>query len=150
MLLAFDSGTVDLAAGGWIGDDGRRVPLGPRERDLLQYLATRDGVVERDELLTAVFGYRPGARTRVVDDTVKRLRAKIEVDPRAPRHLLSTRGAGYRLVVGRSAPRTLGPGWSLDPGTGTLRHPGGQLALSPAEADTLGRIAAAGGSVVPR
>ena len=68
-------------------------------------------MVERDELLEAVWGYRAGVRTRAVDNTVARLRKKIEADPRKPRHLLSLRGGGYRLLAARpdSAASTAGP-----------------------------------------
>jgi DNA-binding winged helix-turn-helix (wHTH) protein len=37
---------------------------------------------------------------------MRRLRQKIEADPDHPKHLLTVRGVGYRLVASPSAPRT--------------------------------------------
>jgi DNA-binding response OmpR family regulator len=44
-----------------------------------------------------VWGYRSGIQTRAVDNTVLRLRAKIEVDPARPRHVITVQGVGYRF-----------------------------------------------------
>jgi len=34
-----------------------------------------------------------------VDIHIAKLRRKIELDPKSPRHLITVRGAGYRLVA---------------------------------------------------
>jgi DNA-binding response OmpR family regulator len=79
--------------------DGRTVQLTTREMGLLRALAEREGeAVTRGELLESVWGLRPDTRTRVIDSFVVRLRRYIEPDPARPRHLLSVRGHGYRLV----------------------------------------------------
>ena len=73
-----------------------------REMDVLQYLgAHTERPVPRDELLTEVWGYAPGAdiETRTVDIHIAKLRRKLEADPGSPRHLVTVRGAGYRLHV---------------------------------------------------
>jgi two-component system response regulator RegX3 len=73
-----------------------------REIEILQYLEqNHDRPVSRDELLTRVWGYDRTAEieTRTVDIHIAKLRRKIEVDAKEPRHLLTVRGAGYRLVV---------------------------------------------------
>jgi two-component system response regulator RegX3 len=51
--------------------------------------------------LTRVWGYDRTAEieTRTVDIHIAKLRRKIEADAKEPRHLLTVRGAGYRLVV---------------------------------------------------
>jgi len=73
--------------------------LSAREVALLRLLAERTGeAVGRDELLRRVWGYRRDVVTRSVDLAVRRLRLKIEADPSEPRHLLTVRSAGYRLV----------------------------------------------------
>ena len=65
----------------------------------LRALVDRGGeAVTRGELLETVWGLRPDTRTRVVDSFVVRLRRYLEPDPARPRHLLSVRGRGYRLV----------------------------------------------------
>jgi len=75
------------------------VSLTTREMGLLRALVDRSGeAVTRGELLESVWGLRPDTRTRVVDSFVVRLRRYLEPDPARPRHLLSVRGRGYRLV----------------------------------------------------
>jgi len=75
------------------------VSLTTREMGLLRALVDRGGeAVTRGELLETVWGLRPDTRTRVVDSFVVRLRRYLEPDPARPRHLLSVRGRGYRLV----------------------------------------------------
>ncbi len=66
---------------------------------LLRALIDRDGdVVSRGELLEAVWGLRPDTNTRVVDSFIVRLRRYLEPDSSRPKHIVSVRGAGYRLL----------------------------------------------------
>ena len=75
------------------------VSLTTRETGLLRALVARRGeAVTRGELLEEVWGLRPDTRTRVVDSFIVRLRRYIERDPARPRHIVSVRGHGYRLV----------------------------------------------------
>jgi DNA-binding response OmpR family regulator len=70
-----------------------------REAGLLRVLVDRDGgAVTRGELLEEVWGLRPETKTRVVDNFIVRLRRYLEADPSRPRHIVSVRGHGYRLV----------------------------------------------------
>ena len=72
--------------------------LTTREAELLGWLAARPGkAVSRDDLLREVWGYRGATASRTVDNTVLRLRAKIEADPARPRHVLTVHGTGYRF-----------------------------------------------------
>ena len=76
-----------------------RIELTTREMGLLRALIEREGeAVTRGELLEEVWGLRPETRTRVVDSFVVRLRRYIGPDPARPRHIVSVRGHGYRLV----------------------------------------------------
>lgn len=53
--------------------------LTPNEFALLQYLLERaDTAVSRDELLNAIWGYDSSVQTRAADDTVRRLRKKLQ------------------------------------------------------------------------
>jgi DNA-binding response OmpR family regulator len=73
-----------------------------REIEVLQYLARHpDRPVPREELLHRVWGYarEMGIETRTVDIHIAKLRRKLEPDPKQPRHLLTVRGGGYRLLV---------------------------------------------------
>ncbi len=76
-----------------------RIRLTTREAGLLRALAEREGEpVTRGELLETVWGLRPDTRTRVVDSFIVRLRRYLEPDPSKPRHIVSVRGHGYKLV----------------------------------------------------
>ena len=71
-----------------------------REMEILAYLnANSDRPVPREELLAKVWGYARhlDLETRTVDIHIAKLRRKIEPDPAEPRHLVTVRGAGYRL-----------------------------------------------------
>ena len=88
------------------GLSGRRgadtIAFTRREMELLQYLAANaERPVPREELLHRVWGYAraAGIETRTVDIHVAKLRRKIEPDPSEPRHLVTVRGAGYRLIL---------------------------------------------------
>jgi two-component system response regulator RegX3 len=73
-----------------------------REIEVLSYLAQHsERPVPREELLLKVWGYARdlGIETRTVDIHIAKLRRKIEADPKAPEHLVTVRGAGYRLVM---------------------------------------------------
>jgi DNA-binding response OmpR family regulator len=78
--------------------EGRTVLTTVREFRLLEYLATHRGrVFTRDQLLDAVWKETAFVTPRSVDVYVRRLREKIENDPRHPRYLKTLRGIGYRL-----------------------------------------------------
>ena len=73
--------------------------LTTREIGLLRALIEREGeAVERGELLERSGACAPDTRTRVVDTFIVRLRRYVEPDPSRPRHIVSVRGHGYRLV----------------------------------------------------
>lgn len=79
---------------------GRTVPTTVREFRLLEYLATHRGrVLTRDQLLDAVWKETPFVTPRSIDVYVRRLREKIEPDPRHPKYLKTLRGIGYRFEV---------------------------------------------------
>ncbi|MCP5525004.1 MAG: winged helix-turn-helix domain-containing protein, partial [Verrucomicrobiales bacterium] len=65
---------------------------------MLRLLAEAEGApVSRDEFLDRVWGCAAFPTTRTVDNHIAGLRAKIEIDPRAPKHILTVHGVGYRL-----------------------------------------------------
>jgi len=81
---------------------GRPVPMKPKEFDLILFLARHPRqVFTREQLLDRVWGYEYAGQTRTVDVHVRWLREKIEPDPANPAYLLTNRGVGYRLEVGR-------------------------------------------------
>jgi DNA-binding response OmpR family regulator len=79
--------------------DGRDVVLTATEFQLLLHMARQPGrVFTRAQLLDAVHGVAIESYERAIDAHVKNIRRKIELDPRAPRHLQTVFGVGYRLV----------------------------------------------------
>jgi len=69
-----------------------------KEFDLLEYLIRNAGrVLTRGQLIDRVWGVDYVGDTKTLDVHVKRLRAKIEPDPAAPRYLVTVRGLGYKL-----------------------------------------------------
>jgi len=81
---------------------GRTVLTTVREFRLLEYLARHRGrVFTRDQLLDAVWKEGSFVTPRSIDVFVRRLREKIESDPRHPRYLKTLRGVGYRFEASR-------------------------------------------------
>ncbi|MDP9067251.1 MAG: response regulator transcription factor [Actinomycetota bacterium] len=68
-------------------------------RLLLELVSHKGRVLTRDILIENVWGYDYLGGSRLVDMAIKRLRAKIEDDPAAPRYIHTVRGIGYRLEV---------------------------------------------------
>jgi two-component system response regulator RegX3 len=74
------------------------VSLPLKEFDLLEYLMRNVGrVLTRGQLIDRVWGADYVGDTKTLDVHVKRLRAKLEPEPSAPRHLVTVRGLGYKL-----------------------------------------------------
>ncbi len=77
--------------------------LTPKEGEILRYVAQRAGrIVSREEMLVGVWGTPAGAKlqTRTVENTIGKLRQKIEPDHGEPRILLTVHGAGWKLGEG--------------------------------------------------
>jgi len=71
-----------------------------REFELLSLLMDNAGrVLTRDVLIDRVWGYDYVGDTRTLDVHVKRIRSKIEIDPRHPERLVTIRGVGYRYEL---------------------------------------------------
>jgi DNA-binding response OmpR family regulator len=69
------------------------------EAMLLKLLVQNAGrIVSKAEILEKVWNVSPETQTRAVDNFIVRLRRHLEPDPRAPRHLHTVRGAGYKLT----------------------------------------------------
>ncbi|MCU1693636.1 MAG: DNA-binding response regulator [Frankiales bacterium] len=77
---------------------GQPVSLPLKEFDLLELLLRNAGrVLTRGQLIDRVWGADYVGDTKTLDVHVKRLRAKVEPDPGAPRHLVTVRGLGYKF-----------------------------------------------------
>lgn len=79
---------------------GSEVELRPKEFALLEVLMMRTGrLVSRDDLISEVWGYDYFGDTKTLDVHVKRVRAKIELDPKNPTHVVTVRGMGYKFLA---------------------------------------------------
>ncbi|CAM2139469.1 response regulator transcription factor [Paraburkholderia tropica] len=76
---------------------GKEVELLPREYRILEYMIRREGqVISRTMLFEAVWNYRVGERTNVIDVHISRLRRKLDPTGSAP-IIHTVRGSGYVL-----------------------------------------------------
>jgi two-component system response regulator RegX3 len=77
---------------------GEPVQLALKEFELLELLLRNSGrVLTRGQLIDRVWGPDYVGDTKTLDVHVKRLRAKIEVDPANPVLLVTVRGLGYKF-----------------------------------------------------
>ena len=78
---------------------GEEVQLTQREFDVLLFLARHPGqVFSRNQLMDAIWQYSFYTDTSTVTVHIRRLRAKIELDPAQPRHIETVWGVGYRFA----------------------------------------------------
>ena len=79
---------------------GDHVHLTRKEFEVLELLMRNAGrVLPRETLMDRVWGTDYFGDTRTLDVHIKRLRAKCEVDPHDPKHLITVRGIGYKFVT---------------------------------------------------
>ena len=78
--------------------DGAPVRLTFSEFELLDALMADPGrLLNRQELLRAIWGDSAYRDPRAIDVHIRHLREKLEPEPEKPRYILTVRGAGYRL-----------------------------------------------------
>ncbi len=78
--------------------NGTPITLTPKEFDLLWHLASNpDRVFTRSQLLDAVWVYSHDGYEHTVNSHINRLRAKIELNPSAPSHIITVWGVGYKF-----------------------------------------------------
>jgi len=96
-VLQIGAATINFRCG-TISRAGQDHVLSDKEAGILRLLTTTPGTtVAREKFLDVVWGYNAFPSTRTVDNFIVSLRAKLEEVPAAPRHLITVRGAGYRL-----------------------------------------------------
>lgn len=77
---------------------GDLVEMTAREFDVLVCLINEKGkVLSRDDIFRRVWGPNHHGTARTVDNFIQQLRAKLELDPQEPVHILTVRGVGYRF-----------------------------------------------------
>lgn len=82
-----------------IRKDGKLINLTNAEFEIMAYFIKRSSmVVSREEILSNVESINYESSLKSIDVMIGRIRAKIEDTPKAPKHLLSIRGLGYKLL----------------------------------------------------
>jgi two-component system response regulator RegX3 len=80
--------------------DGQPISLPLKEFELLEFLMRNAGrVLTRLQIIDRVWGSDYFGDTKTLDVHIKRLRAKIEVDPANPVLIQTVRGLGYKIEV---------------------------------------------------
>jgi two-component system response regulator RegX3 len=78
---------------------GADVQLPPKEFALLELLVRNAGrVLTREVLIDRIWGADYVGDTKTLDVHIKRLRGRIERDPRDPQHIYTVRGVGYKFL----------------------------------------------------
>ncbi len=75
----------------------RNIELTHVEFQIVEYFFTNpDSALDRNDILTKVWGADYYGEEKIVDVNIRRLRMKIEDDPSKPKHLLTVWGMGYK------------------------------------------------------
>jgi two-component system, OmpR family, response regulator RegX3 len=78
---------------------GETVDLPPKEFELLAYLVENAGrVLTRGQLIDEIWGSDYVGDTKTLDVHIRRLRTRIETDPKEPVRIQTVRGVGYRFA----------------------------------------------------
>lgn len=76
------------------------IKMSHKEFEILHYLVANNGkTVDRDDLMSKVWGIDYDITTRTVDNFILKLRQKIESDPNNPKIILTVHGIGYKMIL---------------------------------------------------
>ncbi|KTE92447.1 two-component system response regulator [Desulfitobacterium hafniense] len=82
---------------------GQLLELTAKEFSLLWFFASNPGIVlQRENIMLKVWGFDYMGDTRTIDNTIKRLRRKLESVPEAPVYIQTVWGLGYKFEVDRN------------------------------------------------
>lgn len=82
-----------------ITKNGELIYFTNAEFEIMAYFIKKKSfVVSREEILTNVSSINYESSLKSIDVMIGRLRAKIEENPKQPKHIISIRGLGYKLV----------------------------------------------------
>ena len=77
---------------------GSKLPVTVKEFDLLLFLAENRGkALSKDMIFNRIWGFESFSEPQTLTVHIKRLREKIEKDPKNPKHILTVWGVGYRF-----------------------------------------------------
>ena len=82
-----------------IKKEGKLIYFTNAEFEIMAYFIKKQGLlISREEILTNVESINYESSLKSIDVMIGRLRAKIEVNPKQPKHMISIRGLGYKLI----------------------------------------------------
>ena len=87
----------------WVWADKLEPPLSRKEFDVLELLYNRRGeACSKDEIAAVGWPERDGGAVgdSEIEQSIRRLRLRIESDPSKPEFITTVRGFGYRLSTG--------------------------------------------------
>src|ERR1035437_891506 len=77
------------------------IKMSYKEFGILHYLYINAGkIIQRDDLMSDVWGIEYDISTRTVDNFILKLRQKIEIDTNNPKIILTVHGIGYKRILG--------------------------------------------------
>ena len=83
-----------------VDEKGKKTDLSKNEVIILRLLYENRGkVLSRQEILDQVWGHQNSGNQRMVDNYMTQLRKRVELDSKQPKHIVSIRGLGYKLVL---------------------------------------------------
>ena len=97
--LVVDSRSRDV----WVRGERLEPPLSRKEFDVVSLLFQKRGeACSKDEIAASGWPERSGGDVgdQEIEQTVRRLRLRIEADPSQPRYVVTVRGYGYKLSLG--------------------------------------------------
>ena len=78
---------------------GSLLRLTNAEYGILKYLIQKEGnVVSREELIYNIEAINEDSTNKSIDVIIGRIRLKLDETPKNPKHIISVRGVGYKLV----------------------------------------------------
>lgn len=76
------------------------VHMSHKEFEILHHLYKNAGkTIDRDDLMSQVWGIDNEITSRTVDNFIVKLRQKIEADPNNPKIIITVHGVGYKMVL---------------------------------------------------
>jgi DNA-binding response OmpR family regulator len=94
-------GNMQVNFKNYTASDGKgEVRMSHKEFEILHFLYSNAGkTLDRDDLMSKVWGIEYDITTRTVDNFILKLRQKIEADPNNPKIILTVHGVGYKMIL---------------------------------------------------
>ncbi len=98
-IITFGNIEIDREKGE-VKKRGIPVTLTAKEYNLLLYLVQNSNqILSKNKILTEVWGYDFDGYDNTLMVHIRHLRKKIEDDPANPRHIITAKGLGYKLII---------------------------------------------------